>query len=341
MTLRAKAENANIAKILIMNEEHTHKLIALSRLKGIGKIKLNSLVHNGELDKSIEDICKFSLKMDFALSDFEIAKAYADSQLREASRYGHVVLTPLNPDYPKQLNLYKERPPILYCAGNPKVLNHQTVAVIGTREPTESGVEIAKRLTSWLVNEGFCIVSGLAKGIDTVAHETAIESRGNTVAVLAHGLDKVYPAQNRALLEDITNRFGCAISEYGYGTTVRGQFLVQRDYIQAGVSQGVVLVQSDLTGGSLHASRKILSYNRALFVAGQSKSDIASGKRKIMANMLLLSSDEAEIKKILKVNSYPNELLFKLQSKDDYGAAIKLLREKSAGGIANETRGLF
>ena len=213
--------------------------------------------------------------------------------------------------------------------------------MIGTREPTESGVEIAKRLTSWLVNEGFCIVSGLAKGIDTVAHETAIESRGNTVAVLAHGLDRVYPAQNRALLEDITKRFGCAISEYGYGTTVRGQFLVQRDYIQAGVSQGVVLVQSDLTGGSLHASRKILSYNRALFVAGQSKSDIASGKPKIMANMLLLSSDEAEIKKILKVKSYPNELLFKLQSKDDYGAAIKLLREKSACGIANETRGLF
>jgi DNA processing protein len=324
-----------------MIEEPTHKLLALSRLKGIGKAKLNSLIENVELDKSVEDLCKYSLKMNFTISDFESAREYADFQLREAGKYGHVVLTPFSSDYPKQLNLDKERPPILYCAGNPKVLNQQTVAVIGTREPTKSGVEIAKRLTSWLVDEGFCIVSGLAKGIDTVAHETAVEAKGNTVAVLAHGLDKVYPAQNRALLKDITDRFGCAISEYGYGTTVRGQFLVQRDYIQAGVSQGVVLVQSDLTGGSLHASRKILSYNRALFIAGQSKSDIASGKRKIMANMLLLSSDEAEIKKILKVNSYPNELLFKLQSKDDYGAAIKLLREKSAGGIANETRGLF
>jgi DNA processing protein len=324
-----------------MTEDYTHKLITLSRLKGIGKIKLNSLIKNLELDKSIEDICKFSLKMNFSSTEFDSAKKYADLQLREANKNGHIILTPFSSDFPKQLTLDKERPPILFCAGNSKVLNQHTIAVIGTREPTNSGIEIAKRLTSWLVTEGTCIVSGLAKGIDTIAHETAIDNKGNTVAVLAHGLDKVYPAQNRALLEKIIEKFGCAITEYGYGTTVRGQFLVQRDHIQAGISQGVVLVQSDTVGGSLHASRKILSYSRPLLIAGQAKSDIAAQKPKITANMLLLSSNTSEINKLLKVSHYPNELLFKLHSKNDYNAALKLIKEKVDLSNEKETRGLF
>ncbi len=127
-----------------------------------------------------------------------------------------------------------------------------SVAVVGTREPTERGLEVASRVARYFAEHGYTIIGGLAKGIDTAAHAAALEAGGRTIAVLGTPLDKVYPAENKGLAQRIVSQSGALVSELAFGQrSYKGGF-VRRDRIQSGLSLGVIAVQTRADGGTMH-----------------------------------------------------------------------------------------
>lgn len=308
----------------------TAKLVALKSIKGVGPATLREICEFTKLDTS-EMISLVSKKFPRINSEsYALGQSLAQKQIREAESRGHTIVSFMDPEYPTSLRSLSDRPPILYAHGNISFLNRNTVAVIGTREPTKHGSLIAERVTRRLCTENWNIVSGLAKGIDTIAHQICLDSEMKTCAVMAQGLDTIYPKENIGLAERIIQLGGALVSEYPYGTPVRAAQLVQRDKVQAALAAGVILVQSGEKGGSLHASRAIIEYKRPLIVVGQSKSDTSRAEEKSLANLILLGNDKSEACRILKTASYPDELIIKMHSRANYPLMLRALEDSLA-----------
>lgn len=168
--------------------------------------------------------------------------------------------------FPNRLKAIPDAPVLLYAKGNVSCLNNKlTVALIGTREPTKYGILCGERFAGKLANEGFVVISGLAKGIDAASHLGCLKANGTTVAVLANGLDSpIYPKENRKLAEDILIAGGCLISEYGLNIKSRPHFFVERDRIQSGLSCGVIVIETDIKGGTMHTVKFAKEQNKIL-----------------------------------------------------------------------------
>jgi DNA processing protein len=168
-----------------------------------------------------------------------------------------------DPGYPSLLRQIPDAPPVLYLQGREaSLVTTRMVAVIGTRDATPLGLSVARRVAQRFAEVGYVIVSGLAKGIDTAAHEGGLAG-GLTVAVLGTSIDKIYPAENKRLAARITET-GALVSEYPMGYPSRGQSFVERDRIQAGMSIAVIPVQTGLKGGTQHTIRFAEEQHRLL-----------------------------------------------------------------------------
>ncbi|WP_211045641.1 DNA-processing protein DprA [Pectobacterium versatile] len=298
---------------------NTEKLLTLSALQGVGTKSLSSLEKLKDISSySLEELAMVLGLKDITAKNFLAAAEFASKNVDFALSSNHSIISYFDDVYPALLKVTDDRPAIIYCAGNVNILDNKSLAVIGTREPTLHGELIARNITQWFSNRGWNIVSGLAKGIDSIAHRTAIDCYGKTIAVMAQGLEKIYPAENKRLAQEIIESGGLLISEYSYGShTFRNNF-VQRDRIQAGLSSGVLMVQSDLKGGSLHASRSAINYERYLVIPNQSKRDIINNEPKIQANLAFMSQDSYLIRSLLKINKHPGDNLLIMNSSDDY-----------------------
>ena len=168
--------------------------------------------------------------------------------------------------YPDRLRELSDPPAVLYVRGDVELLaRERLVAVIGTREPTVFGTSAAEDLTGALADCGWGIVSGLAKGIDTIAHRTALEHGASTIAVMGGGLDRIYPAENKGLAAQIIDSGGALVSEQPFGEQARPQHLVASDRLQSGLSVAVVVAQSGVKSGTMHTARFAASQGRPLF----------------------------------------------------------------------------
>lgn len=168
--------------------------------------------------------------------------------------------------YPERLRELSDPPPLIYVRGEKDLLVREAlVAVVGTREPTIFGVSAAESLTGALADSGWGIVSGLAKGVDTIAHRTAIEHGAPTIAVLGGGLDRIYPAENKDLAAQIIDSGGALLSEQPFGEQLRPHHLIARDRLQSGLSVAVVVAQSGLRSGTMHTARFAAAQGRPLF----------------------------------------------------------------------------
>ena len=166
---------------------------------------------------------------------------------------GLAVLALPDPEFPPQLARIDDPPLVLFVEGDQAALVRvPCVAVIGTRKPTPVGTEVADRIARWLVRTGYTVVSGLAKGIDGTAHRAALAERGCTVAVLAEGLDHIYPPAHRSLAKTIARSGGALVSEYPLGYRAQRSSFVDRDRLQSGLSVAVIPVQTDVKGGTMH-----------------------------------------------------------------------------------------
>lgn len=204
--------------------------------------------------------CELSHQVEADADAIRRAADKADAEISEAARLNLAIVWQGGEDYPRRLWSTPDPPAVLFVRGNPDALHSQlAVAVIGTREPSDWGAKVAERFGQRFAEAGCVVVSGLALGCDTKAHEGCLAANGRTVAVLAHGLHTVSPAKNRRLADSIIEHNGCLVSEYPPGLRAMRNFFVERDRIQSGLSDGVVVVETDTKGGTMHtvaAARK-------------------------------------------------------------------------------------
>lgn len=189
--------------------------------------------------------------------------------------------------YPHLLRLIPDPPPVLFVRGSVTALSAgMAIAVVGTRHPDPRAGALASRTAQHFAKHGWAIVSGLALGIDSEAHKGALSVDGVTVAVLAHGLDKVHPTENRRLASEILARGGALVSELPFGVAPNPPAFVRRDRIQSGLAAGVVVVQTGVKGGAMHTARFAERQNRQILCPAWSpsvlKRDDFSGVRELI-----------------------------------------------------------
>jgi DNA processing protein len=153
---------------------------------------------------------------------------------------------------------------VLYVRGQLAAVDAWAVSVVGTRRATVYGRQAAEELSEGLARNNVTVVSGLARGIDSIAHKTALKAGGRTIAVLACGLDMVYPPENLNLAHQILEN-GALVSDYPLGTQPRSEFFPRRNRIMVGMSLGVLVVEGDLKSGALITARQALDENREVF----------------------------------------------------------------------------
>ncbi|GAB4424003.1 MAG: DNA-processing protein DprA [Thermodesulfovibrionales bacterium] len=185
-------------------------------------------------------------------------------QLAELNQMGVNVVSYNSPEYPQMLRQIENAPIILYVKGTIMDEDRFAIAIVGSRKPTTYGRLIAERLSSELSGSGFTIVSGMARGIDTIAHISSIRSGGRTIAVLGSGMDMPYPPENRGLMERITTS-GYVITEFPLGTRPVKENFPVRNRLISGLSLGVLVVEAAGDSGSLITANYALEQNREVF----------------------------------------------------------------------------
>lgn len=198
--------------------------------------------------------------------------------------------------YPDLLRQMPDPPTKLYYRGNLDILKQPTLAVVGSRKYSQTGKISCQQIVGPLAKKGAVIVSGLAIGIDAIAHETALANQGLTVAVLGTGLnDNVfYPKQNKKLAQMILERGGLILSEYPPDYEANKQSFPKRNRIVAGLSLGVLIVEADIRSGSLITARCALDYNRDVFAIPYSINHDKQGTNELIKRgaYLINSSDD-------------------------------------------------
>ncbi len=315
-----------------MMDNLAKKLLILRNLPGVGAKTILKLATLPGIEKaSLEACAQLDKRVAKALHDpsaLERAEEAATADLDAAQGWGAHILAITDETYPDLLSDTPDPPPFLYVRGAlAAVRNTQSIAIIGTRQPTRHGALIAERITEWFASNGWCIVSGLALGCDAVAHRTALKAGAPTVAAMPHGLHTVAPEHHGPLAEEIVEQGGALVSEYPFGTEPQPHAFVARDRIQAALSRGVVMVQSDEEGASLHAARAALRYGRVLAVPYPTAQDIDAKAREIGANLQLANGDGASAAELLKCGADDLERLVILRAKEEYPALAARLAE--------------
>jgi DNA processing protein len=190
----------------------------------------------------------------------------ADDELKKLEKSPGVTLVTMGSElYPAHLAEIYDPPLVLYVRGNPRILLDVGIAVIGTRHPTPYGLGMAERLSQDLANCGLVIISGMARGIDSVAHTGAVMARGRTIAVFGTGVDVIYPRENRKLSEQILELGGALVSEFPLATGPNPHNFPLRNRIISGLSRGVLVIEAGEYSGTRITSRCALEQCREVF----------------------------------------------------------------------------
>ena len=208
----------------------------------------------------------------------------AEKQFDDSRRLGISVLTLSDETYPGLLREIYAPPPVLYVKGRLDCFQNHACGVVGTRRPSQYGRSAAAFLVKQLVEKRLAVISGMAHGIDTIAHQTCLDNGGVTIAVLGHGLDRVYPAANRKLAERIEES-GALVSEFELGTLPDSFNFPRRNRIISGLSAGVLVVEAPKHSGSLITAQYALQQDREVFsVPGSIFSDVSDGTFDLLKN---------------------------------------------------------
>ena len=260
-------------------------LLALMKLPRVGRrVALRIVDHRPEeTDAELYRESILSRAARAKLPGRELAEAWksAEEVIRKGDAAGIRAYSLHDPGYPLRLAQIPDPPAVLFLKGNPQALHRlKAVAVVGTREPTSYGETVARRSGKTAVEAGFTVVSGLAHGCDTLAHEGCLDAAGVGVAVMAHGLDKVYPAANRDLAARLLDNGGCLVSEYPVGTAAARTAFAERDRIQSGLSDGVFVIETDVKGGTMHTVRFSREQRRPLACVSHPEKWLSEDKTK-------------------------------------------------------------
>lgn len=290
-------------------------------------------ISNSDVKKIFtEERLEVEYKYNINLSKYELKlsnKTIIDNYIRKAEEIIRVskqkdikIITYKSRYYPKILKKIKNPPAIIYLKGKYILkADEKSIACVGSRNPTKSGIEAAKSLITNLVKEKFVIVSGLAYGVDKISHETCLKENGRTIAVVAHGLDMIYPKEHEDLAMRILENGGTIISEYPIGTKPDKFRFVDRNRIVSGLASGLLMIEAKAKSGTSHTVKFAKEQGRKVFFPTYTKETLENG-----LNFNLLKNDEATainlkndyhiiINKLGYKLKYDNNLINKLKNK--------------------------
>lgn len=245
-------------------------LITILKVPGVGIVRAKALVdHFGSpenvLNASIKEIQSVGNIGPGTAEAFAAADSIsASSELKLMNDYGAKALTFWDDNYPPMLKEVYDPPLILYVDGDVEILAKKSLGVVGTRNPSQYGRKQTRAIVTELVREGYSIVSGMARGIDSEAHRTSLDQGGATVAILGCGLDVVYPRENRELKKLIAEN-GAVVSEFPFKTPPEARNFPRRNRIISGLSLGTLVVEAGYRSGALITAAYASDQNREVF----------------------------------------------------------------------------
>lgn len=286
------------------------KKLLILRTPGIGPVKYNALLEKyGDIDSVVDSL--------------NLTEDFKDSVKREINMANELDIKYIFEDdsfYPSELLKIKNHPIVISVRGNVETLRKKKVAIVGTRHSTATGMNFVSDLAQSFANHEYAVVSGMAMGTDSAAHIGALKPNGDTqtIAVLAGGVDYIWPIENESLYYEIIER-GCVISEMPVGLKPNAQNFVQRNRWVAGLAEMLVISEADLKSGSMTTARFAIDYKKPVFAVPGHPSDARSaGPNSLIRNgtaTLCMSSKDFfgdEKEKIKKNKTYKNEILDKL-----------------------------
>ncbi|WP_438026357.1 DNA-processing protein DprA [Sorangium sp. So ce233] len=244
----------------------TTTLIELLQRRGIGPAKVREVVRQARQTNSgaMETAAELLPTRDSGVR--EAARENAARILARCAELGISAIGLTDSAYPSRLRAIPDPPPVLYVRGPVELLSEPSVAVVGTRKASASGLRAAQTIAEFLVRRGVVVVSGLALGIDAAAHTGALAGAGKTVAVLAHGLHMVAPVTNRDIAARLLETGGALVSEHPPDVPPRPAEFVRRNRMQSGMSLASIIVESGVEGGAMHQAQFTVDQGRALLV---------------------------------------------------------------------------
>ena len=264
--------------------------VGLTLVRGIGAVRLQALIdHFGDAKSAWQgapdELRAAGLNPKIIERLLEIRKSVDLEKLWDKiTSQGIKILTWDDELYPPRLKEIEQPPPVLYARGEILPEDHFAVAIVGTRKVTSYGRQVTEELSAFLAANGVTVVSGLARGVDAVAHSAAIKAGGRTVAVLGSGVDRIYPPENRAIAEQIISR-GALVSDYPVGTAPESTNFPPRNRIISGLSLAVVVIEAGETSGALITAEFAAEQGREVFaVPGSILAPQSKGTNKLIQN---------------------------------------------------------
>lgn len=264
-------------------------LLSLFSVQGIGPARMRKLISvfstpEAVLQASVRQLCEVD-GIDIKTAEkikTGVDEDFVRRQMQQIRRFDVRILSYWDSDYPAKLKSIYDPPVFLFYLGNVELLTSSRIAIVGTRVPTAYGRAVTERLTRELVQNGFTIISGFARGVDTVAHKTALKNGGSTIAVLGNGLDYIYPPENKKLFDLMIGQ-DLFLSEYAMGTKPDAGNFPKRNRIISGMSEGVLVTEAGEKSGALITALYANDQNREVFaVPGAITSGKSSGTNRLI-----------------------------------------------------------
>lgn len=306
--------HAKIQLSPMVNNDELKYWVGFSEVPGIGRIRVSRL---REYFGSLEDAWKApqgKLKqagLDSRSIDALLllrSRISLDAEMAKLERYKVNALAYEDSRYPSRLKETYDYPPVLYVRGNLSLQDEPCLAIVGTRRPTAYGRQVTEEIVTDLVQSKITVVSGLARGIDSIAHRAALNAGGKTMAVFASGLDIVYPRENASLAQTIIEH-GALISEYPLNTKPKAENFPLRNRIMSGLSLGVLVVEAGEKSGALITSYQAVEQNREVFaIPGSILSPMSKGTNRLIQEGAKLVCNCADILQELNLTIVTQQL---------------------------------
>ena len=288
-------------------------LLGLNSIPTIGPSRMRKLISIFKTPEAVLDASARQLK-DIEGIDSKTASRikegpnneFIKSQIALMNEFDVEILTYWDADFPARLKKIYDPPAFLFYKGNTKALVQPAIGIVGTRVPSSYGKLVTERFTSELVQHNFAIISGFARGIDSIAHTTTLKNNGTTIAVLGNGIDQIYPAENKKLFNQMVEH-GLILTEYPMGTNPDGGNFPKRNRIISGISVGVLIPEAGARSGALITALYAVDQDREVFaIPGPITSGKSAGVNKLINNgaKLVQGVDDilSELDQLLNLN---------------------------------------
>lgn len=284
--------------------------VATHRVYGIGPARFNQLLrHFGSVERAwsapFSELLASGIGQENARSLIEVRDHTDPSHDMETLRNLGINAVRLHSAaYPRMLSEIYDPPPVLYFKGTLQPVEDDAVAVVGSRRCTAYGREMARRISSGLAQSGVAVFSGLARGIDGVAHRATLDAGGRTIAVVGGGLDSIYPAEHAALADEIVQHGGAVVSEYPVGVRPKPEHFPRRNRVISGLTVGVVVVEATRKSGAMLTVKWALEQDREVFaVPGSALSDNSEGPNWLIQQGAKLTTSHMDVLDELQIEA--------------------------------------